>query len=210
MNLQRVSVACALGTHRAKPLAETPRSAAVILLLVNCHRREPALLLTRRHAGMRSYANDWCLPGGRRDSEDASMLACAWRELQEETGINPSSCALLGELDDFYDGRGERVRPFVCQLSEASFRTSLNLQADEASEWMLLPLADLSRVERDSVGQTVARRQPAYLLELKDGQGMVWGLTASIIRHFLDVLTGSESPLCRGERFHTKEWTNEQ
>lgn len=203
-------MASALSAHRPKPLAETPRSAAVVLVLVNRARREPALLLTRRHAGMRNYANDWCLPGGRRDSGDASLLTCAWRELREETGINRSPCVLLAELDDFYDGKGELVRPFVCQLSEASLRTSLSLQTDEASEWMLLPLSDLFRVERDSGGQTAAKRQPAYLLKLKDGQGLVWGLTASILRHFLDVLTGSDSPLCKGERFHTKEWSNEQ
>ncbi|WP_417530126.1 NUDIX hydrolase [Marinobacter lipolyticus] len=210
MILPGMCLASALGAHRPKHLVETPRSAAVVLVLVNRPRLGPALLLTRRHAGMRNYANDWCLPGGRRDSEDASLLACAWRELREETGINPLPSALLAELDDFYDGKGELVRPFVCQLSEASLRTSLSLQTDETSEWMLLPFSDLFRVERDSEGQTAARRQPAYLLELKNGQGLVWGLTASILRHFLNVLTGSDSPLCKGERFHTKECTNEQ
>lgn len=205
MNLPEVPLARVLGAYRANPLMETPRSAAVVLVLVTQPWREPALLLIRRQAGMRSYANDWCLPGGRRDSIDASLLACAWRELWEETGINPSFCALLAELDDFYDGQGELVRPFVCQLCKTSLKASLSLQVEEASEWVLVPLSLLSRVELDFEGRFATKRQPAYLLKLMDEKGLVWGLTASIMRHFLDVLTGSESPLCKGERFYSKE-----
>lgn len=204
MNLAEVPLARVLAAYQPKPLAETPQSAAVVLVLMSRPGGEPALLMTRRHSAMRSYADDWCLPGGRRESRDASLLACAWRELREETGLDPSSCRLMAELDDFYDGRGTLVRPVVCQLPEASLRASLSLQAEEASEWLLVPLSDLSRVERDSAGRTAARRQPAYLLELMDGKGLVWGLTASILRHFLDVLTGSDSLLCKGERFHKK------
>ncbi|MBD3655979.1 MULTISPECIES: NUDIX hydrolase [Marinobacter] len=205
MMLPLVSIKDKLAAHRPKPLAETTRPAAVVITLVSPPRNEPSLLLTRRQATMRNYANDWCLPGGRQDANDRSLLACAWRELQEETGIDPSSCALLAELDDFYDGRGELVRPFVCTLSETSFRGSLCLQPEESSEWMLMPLSGLSRIKLDTAGRTAAQRQPAYLLELNHGNGLVWGLTASILRHFVDVITESASPLCKGERFYTKE-----
>lgn len=189
--------------HR-KPqrLAETPRSSAVMLMLIMRKEGEPVLLLTRRQAGLRNYADDWCLPGGRREATDASLLACAWRELEEETGISRQSCVLLGELDDFYNGKGELVRPFVCLLKGTNHLDKLQLQVSEAADAVLLPISQLACIVEDHEQRFPSQRQPAYLLELDSAaQGCIWGLTASILLHFRDVLTGQVSPLCKGEKF---------
>lgn len=190
--------------HRPQRLVETPRSSAVTLVLSFREDDEPVLLLTRRQAGLRHYADDWCLPGGGYNPTDASLLTCAWRELEEETGIPRQDCLLLGELDDFYDGRGELVRPFVCVLMETGRLDNLQLQASEAAAAVLLPLSRLEAIVEDREQRFPSRRQPAYLLEI-DNQGVadgcVWGLTASILLHFRDVLTGRISLLCKGEEF---------
>lgn len=199
-----------LGLEHRRPqrLAETPRSSAVVLLLIMRDEGEPGLLLTRRQAGLRNYADDWCLPGGRREATDASLLTCAWRELEEETGISRQTCLLLGELDDFYNGKGELVRPFVCVLTETNQLNKLQLQASEAASAVLFPISKLACIVEDHEQRFPSQRQPAYLLDLYNqgmAQGCVWGLTASILLHFRDVLTGQVSPLCKGEEFKRDE-----
>lgn len=194
--------------RRPLRLVETPCSSAVMLLLIMRDEGESGLLLTRRHAGLRSYSDDWCLPGGRREPIDASLLACAWRELEEETGISKQTCLLLGELDDFYNGNGDLVRPFVCVMEEINLIDKLQLQASEAVAAVLFPIPELACIVEDHEQRFPSQRQPAYLLDLdKQGiaQGCVWGLTASILLHFRDVLTGQVSPLCRGEKFKRDE-----
>ncbi len=179
-----------------------------MLALIVRAKAEPVLLLTRRQAGLRHYANDWCLPGGRQEPQDASLLVCAWREFSEETGI-PADCGtLLGELDDFYNGKGELVRPFVCALPESALQAHLRLQASEAVEYALPALSSLAGIAEDAAGQFPSARRPAYLLEIHEqgiSKGHVWGLTASILLHFRDVLTGTVSPICTGERFKREE-----
>jgi len=197
-----------INQHRPRRLASTPKSSAVMLALIVRDGAEPMLLLTRRQAGLRHYANDWCLPGGRLEPQDASLLACAWREFSEETGI-PSDCGtLLGELDDFYNGKGELVRPFVCGLPESVLQGHLRLQASEAVEYALPALSSLEGLVEDVAGQFPSARQPAYLLEIHEqglSKGHVWGLTASILLHFRDVLMSTVSPICKGEHFKREE-----
>lgn len=197
-----------LTQHRPQRLAATARSSALMLPLVMHGGARVSLLLTRRHAGLRQYAGHWCLPGGRLDAADASLLACAWRELAEETGLRREGARLLAELDDFYNGKGELVRPFVCSIEEAELTTRLRLQSSEAVEFTLLPLERLADIGLDSQQLYPSARHPAYLLEL-DGQGHVWGLTASILLHLRNVLTDARAPLCRGEIFQRTEALHE-
>lgn len=48
--------------------------------------REPALLASRRAAGLRSHAGQWALPGGRIDNGETPEQA-ALRETAEEVGL---------------------------------------------------------------------------------------------------------------------------
>ncbi|MDQ6836999.1 MAG: NUDIX domain-containing protein [Actinomycetota bacterium] len=60
----------------------------------------PAVLLTRRSAGLRHHAGQWALPGGRMDVAEEGIDA-ARRELSEELGLDLRADALLGALDDY-------------------------------------------------------------------------------------------------------------
>lgn len=90
-----------LGTFRVQTLAAEGRRRAAVAVAVTeaghgadlpgLPRREswseaPALLLTRRAAGLRSHAGQWALPGGRID-EGESPEQAALRELAEEVGL---------------------------------------------------------------------------------------------------------------------------
>ena len=73
---------------------------------------EPALLLTRRAAGMRSHAGQWALPGGRIDALETPEQA-ALRELSEEVGLQLDATSVLGRLDDYATRSGYVITPVV-------------------------------------------------------------------------------------------------
>jgi 8-oxo-dGTP pyrophosphatase MutT (NUDIX family) len=72
----------------------------------------PAVLLTRRSAGLRNHAGQWALPGGRVEAGEEAVDA-ARRELDEELGLELPRHALLGALDDYPTRSGYVISPFV-------------------------------------------------------------------------------------------------
>lgn len=61
-------------------------------------RPQPGLLLTQRSVHLRKHAGQVAFPGGAVDSSDASLIAAALREAQEEVAIPPSCVEVIGVL----------------------------------------------------------------------------------------------------------------
>jgi 8-oxo-dGTP pyrophosphatase MutT (NUDIX family) len=72
----------------------------------------PAVLLTRRSAGMRSHRSQWALPGGRLDDGETAEEA-ALRELHEELALELDGGSVLGALDDYATRSGYVITPVV-------------------------------------------------------------------------------------------------
>lgn len=71
-----------------------------------------AFLLCRRASRLSSHAAQWALPGGRLDWGETPTDA-ALRELNEEVGVELSSAAVLGLLDDYSTRSGYVITPVV-------------------------------------------------------------------------------------------------
>jgi 8-oxo-dGTP pyrophosphatase MutT (NUDIX family) len=56
------------------------------------------VLLLERAPDLDSHPGQVAFPGGSRDPEDVSLVACALREAVEETGLDPEGVDVLGEL----------------------------------------------------------------------------------------------------------------
>lgn len=56
------------------------------------------VLLLERAATLDSHPGQVAFPGGSQDPEDASLIDCALREANEETGLDPTGVDVLGEL----------------------------------------------------------------------------------------------------------------
>ncbi|WP_417217701.1 NUDIX hydrolase [Alcanivorax sp.] len=196
-----MNVARVMG-YRARPLPMTPSPSAVALLLVNGQEASRILLL-KRPERMRAYAGDWCLPGGRQDASDAHLEDTMWRELEEETGLKPHHSRLLACLDDFYNGRGQLVRPFLIGIDQADFSSHLALQEDEVADYECLPLSRLSDLKQGTPEGMTSRRSPGYYLEFGKGieTQVVWGLTATVLAHLHNVHFETAWAIDHGDNF---------
>lgn len=175
------------------PLRETPKAAAVMILMLTSDYEAYDIVLTKRQADLPTYAGQYCLPGGFRDKEDKNLYATAIRETTEELGINSTYYQHLGQLDDFYDHDGNLVRPFVAIMNKTDFLKKNKLSVVEISEVYYFSLFKLEAIHEDPRLFRVTRRRPSYTFT--DGNVFIWGLTAAILVHLLNVISGSGKPI---------------
>ncbi len=87
-------------------------------------------------AGLNAATGEVCLPGGKRDPEDADDVQCALREAQEELGLEPSSVQVIAQLPPFISKHKLSVR----QLQE---RAETHRSFVSASQQYLCMVFDL-------------------------------------------------------------------
>src|SRR5210317_489758 len=87
------------------------RKAAVLIPLVSMP-DEHQLLLTLRASNLRRQPGDISFPGGAIDDSDASPLAAALRESEEEVGLKAGHVRILGQMDERETVTGFRLTPF--------------------------------------------------------------------------------------------------
>ena len=138
----------------------------------------PALLLTRRSAGMRAHAGQWALPGGRIDEgEDAEDAAR--RELQEEVGLGVGADAVLGRLDDYATRSGYVITPVLVWAPAAR---ELVANAAEVASLHRLPLAELRRDDAPLLNTVKGAEHP--VLRMPVGSAWIAAPTAAFLYQF--------------------------
>jgi len=119
------------------------RQAAVLIPVVR--RPQPGLLLTQRSVHLRKHAGQVAFPGGAVDSSDASLIAAALREAQEEVAIPPSCVEVIGVLPPVDSVTGFQVTPVVGIIPpNLPYRAS----EDEVSAVFEMPLAQALHLGR--------------------------------------------------------------
>lgn len=179
------------GDHRLNPDfvekigAGSPRPAAVLVPVIA--REEPTVLLTQRSKHLSTHAGQVAFPGGRIDPEDASPLAAALREADEEIGLPGRFAKPLGYLDSYLSGTGFRIVPVVA-LIEPGFELKLNpREVDEAFE---VPLAFLMTRENHARRSGVWKGVERHFYAMPFEQRNIWGATAGILRNLYERLYG--------------------
>ena len=149
--------------------------AAVLIAVTD--RPEPGLILTVRHADMRTHAGQVALPGGRIDAgEDAA--AAALREAWEELGLEPSAVKIIATLKPYRTITGYCVTPVIGVIPP-----DLPLAPHEAevADWFEAPLSfilDPANHCRESV-LFEGRRRHYYRIDW-NGRN-IWGATAAML-----------------------------
>lgn len=178
------------GDHGAS--TDGPR-AAVAAILRELPGGEGADLFFIRRA--EHPADPWsghiAFPGGRRDPEDASLVATAIRETREEVGIDLSIDDLLGRLPDISASpRGKRgslvVTPFVFALRS----DVLVVPNVEVATTLWIPLSTLVREQGKSTFELDFEgvRYDLPCIHLTPGSHRLWGMTYRMLETLLSAI----------------------
>lgn len=153
------------------------RQAAVLIPVIR--REQPGLLLTQRSTRLRKHAGQVAFPGGAVDSSDASLIAAALREAQEEVAIPPEAVDVIGVLPPVDSVTGFQVTPVVGIIPPG---LPYHACEDEVSAVFEMPLAEALRLGRYHP-LDIQRRGHEHRVWLSWYQHyFVWGMTAGIIR----------------------------
>lgn len=152
-----------------------PTPAAVLIAITD--RLVPGVILTVRHADMRTHAGQVAFPGGRIDAgEDAT--AAALREASEELGLEPAAVEIVATLEPYRTITGFAVTP-VIGVVPPDLR--LAPHEPEVADWFEAPLAfllDPANHSRESV--LFEGRERHYYRVDWNGRN-IWGATAAML-----------------------------
>ncbi|MDI3258036.1 MAG: CoA pyrophosphatase [Kyrpidia sp.] len=164
---------------------------------------QPQLLFEVRSRRLRRQPGEICFPGGRVEpGEDPARAAV--RETGEELGVSTDRLHVLGPLDVLVNPWRTVVYPYVCRIDPGPIHPN----ADEVETVFCAPLEyfrhhppDVHHVRLDVHPEEnfpfdripggrkypwSQARAPEYFYSY-EGR-VIWGLTARILKHFLDLL----------------------
>lgn len=165
-----------LGDGGAQAMTEEPVPAAVLIAITN--RTEPGVILTQRPTTMRKHAGQVAFPGGRVDESDASLIAAALREAEEEVAMPAGEVSIIGVTDCYKTITGYLITPVIGVIS-----ADLQLIAndDEVALIFEAPLAfllDPANHAQQNVDWHGTARQ---YYEITWENHRIWGATAAMI-----------------------------
>ena len=129
------------------------------------------------HGGQISF------PGGKKEQEDVDVIGTAFREANEETGVNPAEINLIGTMTPLYIPVSKMIVTPVIGWIES--KPVFNYQPEEVE---FLIEADLKKLLDSSIVKTKPFKIRGELIDVKyydyDGN-TIWGATAMILNELL-------------------------
>jgi 8-oxo-dGTP pyrophosphatase MutT (NUDIX family) len=164
------------------------REAAVLIPVFEREGR-PHFLLTRRTERVSTHKGQISFPGGMRISGE-ELLGTALRETEEELGLPASGIEVLGRFHDYLSINDQRVTPFAGYLAPGFL---VHPQPEEVAEVLEVPFEVFLDPARLRTEQRRYRGKLHEILFFRHGNDEIWGLTARIIREFMQSLQPPQS-----------------
>ena len=195
-----------LNQHQSLFIGEdTAFRSAVLIPLVQVE-GEWHILFEVRAFTMRKQPGDISFPGGRIDSTDPTPLAAALRETHEELGVDPKTVTLVQQLSPYVASPAFVVYPFVAIIDYDQIIHSYNKEEVEEVftvpvKWLLdyepymhlvsvdpTPPSDFpfEKIMNGAQYRWRARSVEEWFYDYK--QYTIWGLTARILKHFVEII----------------------
>jgi 8-oxo-dGTP pyrophosphatase MutT (NUDIX family) len=180
------------GDHDADPVVKAmaavrPVKPAAVLIAV-IERDEPMVLLTQRTAHLKQHAGQIAFPGGKIDATDATPLAAALREADEEVGLAASAVDPIGYLDVYMTTLGYRIVPVVARVRPGF---TLTLNPGEVEDAFEVPLSFLMEVTNHQTHSREWQGMMRSYYAIPFGERYIWGVTAGIFRSLRDKVYGA-------------------
>ena len=177
-----------LGARRRRVVPPGPLVRAAVLVPI-VDRGEAVLVFAQRTDRVGHHKGQISFPGGVVRPDDPSLLATALRECEEEIGLAPQAVEALGTLDDTETVATQFViTPFVGLIGDPP---AWRPDGEEIEKVIEVPLAALLEDGSFRV-ETWERAGGTRSVYFFDYQGeTIWGATARILKHYLELVTGA-------------------
>ncbi|HVN71479.1 MAG TPA: CoA pyrophosphatase [Desulfomonilia bacterium] len=168
---------------------ENLRESAVLLPLC-WNEGNPQIVLTKRSMDVEHHKGEISFPGGRVESTDKGLVQTALREADEEIGLKRQDVNVLGLLDDHISIVGYHITPVVGAIPYPyDFRIN-----KESETLLLIPLRHAFSNTAWMAERSYYRGRGINIYFIEIEGGVVWGATARILKHFVDMLSGTPIP----------------
>ncbi|MGD9922547.1 MAG: CoA pyrophosphatase [Pseudorhodoplanes sp.] len=180
------------GDHDADPVVKAMaavrpiKPAAVLIPVID--RDEPMVLLTQRTAHLPQHAGQIAFPGGKIDATDATPLAAALREAEEEVGLDASVIDPIGYLDVYMTTLGYRIVPVVARV-HPEFKLILN--PGEVEDTFEVPLSFMMELTNHQTHSREWQGMMRSYYAIPFGERYIWGVTAGIFRNLHEKVYGA-------------------
>jgi 8-oxo-dGTP pyrophosphatase MutT (NUDIX family) len=165
-----------MGDGGALTLTTDPVPAAVLIAITD--RAEPGVILTQRPTTMRKHAGQVAFPGGRVDESDASLIAAALREAEEEVALPAGDVSIIGVTDCYKTITGYVITPVIGVIPPD---VQLTANADEVEQIFEVPLTYLLDPENHKQQNVDWNGQARHYYEITWENHRIWGATAAMI-----------------------------
>ena len=179
------------GDHDADPVVKAMaavrpiKPAAVLIGVID--RDEPMVLLTQRTAHLQQHAGQIAFPGGKIDATDATPVAAALREADEEVGLAASAVEPIGYLDVYMTTLGYRIVPVVARVRQGF---TLTLNPGEVEDVFEVPLSFMMEVANHQTHSREWQGMMRSYYAIPFGERYIWGVTAGIFRNLQQKVYG--------------------
>ncbi len=140
-----------------------------------------AVILTRRAGGLKKHSGQWAFPGGSIDPGEMPEQT-AFRELEEEVGLELPAERLIGYLDDFITRSGFHITPLVIWGGDAC---RLHKNEQEVASIHRIPCRELFRLDAPLLDHSQQGENPVLFMPV--GASYIATPTAAILYQFREV-----------------------
>lgn len=160
----------------------TPTPASVLVCLFRDNPSDELhILLTRRSSELKHHAGQISFPGGKLEQQDINLRHTAYREANEEVGLNINKLELISQLPKFYTMTGFSITPVISYFTDELKPNELNFDSGEVAEVFSLPLKQIINLQNFKQRVVCINEQSITYYTLKYRNYEIWGATANIL-----------------------------
>jgi 8-oxo-dGTP pyrophosphatase MutT (NUDIX family) len=137
------------------------------------------IILTLRSSNLPTHAGQISFPGGKVDPSDINPIRTAYREADEEIGLNENLISLQGYLDICKTGTNYMILPVVALIS-SSYQPKLNRA--EVEKLIYLPLDFIADKKNLQYRERQINGDKKFFFVYQYKDYFIWGATAHMLK----------------------------
>ncbi|HRG58333.1 MAG TPA: CoA pyrophosphatase [Bacteroidia bacterium] len=169
---------------------ENYKQSAVFALLFNEH-NNINLLLTQRHQYIGKHSGQISFPGGKKESEDETLLTTAYRETYEEIGVKKNDIHFITHLSPLYIPVSNfLVQPFLGYLNNLPELLLNEREVKNIVKFPLNQINDPTIIKQINIEASSGLHLTVPAFEINGN--IIWGATAMMLKEIGDLIKNFE------------------